>query len=180
MAQISKPDDDITDGGWLRSDNGSAVNLYQLVSDGTTTFIYDSSFGSPSPCTLALENLTDPSSASDHTISVSGRYQSSSSNIIFELFEGSNFRGGATGTLTNSFANYSYTLDTDEANDISDYTNLRIKLSASQGFSEVEITHAQFSVPDAGGGGDDGGADPYTTKLGNAEFTFRGLTDIGG
>ena len=177
MAQISKPDADITDGGWIRSDNGTNTNLYQLVSDGTTTYIYDSSFGSPSPCTLGLENLTDPSSASDHTISVSGRYQSSSSNIIFQLFEGATFRGGATGTLTNSFANYSYTLTSAEADAISDYTNLRIKLSASQGFSQVQISHAQFSVPDAGGGVEV--ADPYSTRLGNASFTLRGLINIG-
>ena len=180
MAQISKPDADITDGGWKRSDDDTNTNLYQLVSDGTTTYIYEGSAGSPTTCTLGLENLSDPSSSSSHTITVSGKYVDSASNVTFYILQGASIIGGGTGTLTTSFASYTYTLTASEADSISDYNDLRIRIGTNFAFDTTQVSHAQFSVPDAGGGGGDGGADPYTTKLGNAEFTFRGLTDIGG
>jgi len=183
MAQYGVPDSTVTGpASW------NTTPLWQQVNNGInggtpndSTHIEDSNFGSPSTCELGLENLTDPNSSSNHILRVRLKNTNSfSESMTFALYEGTTqiaSKNQSLGSAESVFSTYSLTLSAAEANNISDYTDLRVRLTPSTAFSYVQTSEVEFEIPDAGG---DGGADPYTTKLGNAGFTFRGSTRIGG
>jgi len=164
MAQYAVPDSTVTGPAswnttplWQQVDNG--------INGGTaddSTHIEDSNFGSPSTCELGLENLTDPSSSSDHILRIRLKNAAfSSESMTFALYQGSTQIASKTQSLSafeGSFSTYSLTLSSSEADNISDYTDLRVRLTPSTASSNVQTSEIELEVPDAGGGG--GGGEP--------------------
>lgn len=96
-------------------------------------FIFSANHPQNEYCEVKLTSLTDPLSSSNHTIYVRNRNTSTNFTIplTVDLYQSGTliasriFRNFATGYVTNAF-----TLTTTETNSITDYSNLRLRLTA--------------------------------------------------
>lgn len=151
MTQYARPDADLynsegwTSPAWSRIDEDCAS--------------YDGVFAqSPSKAdallTCTLSDVTDPSSSSSHTMRVRGYVNTNgTATIVISLYCGATtLIKQWTPAWTGSSAEYSYGLSSTEANNITDYTDLRVWFqfdytsgSRGQGF----IDCFQFECPDA-------------------------------
>lgn len=150
MAQFATPDADIHDGNWL--DDGGAATLFGHIVPGTpgsigagddATYVESDSAPSSSPVAFSLSDVEDPQSSSSHIMrwrrgkDASGGAQI---DLTVELRQG--YTGeGAQGTLIASvsdtdipdaFTTTSNTLSAGEADSITDYTDLQLRLVANQ------------------------------------------------
>tara|TARA_R110002020_G_scaffold362175_2_gene574562 strand:+ start:470 stop:1000 length:531 start_codon:yes stop_codon:yes gene_type:complete len=154
MTQYARPDADITsEGEW--SGNAETGSLYTEV-DETSANDSDVMEAGDSGCSgttieLRLSDVTDPQSASGHIVHWRARDDSNDSELTVKLMMGSTEIASQTNTLTGSFADYSDTLNSTQANNISDYTDLRLRFTftdsecmGSAGF----ISHAYVEFPD--------------------------------
>ena len=156
MPQIARPDADITDGAWTAE--GGPTDLFDCLDEVTpsdTDFIEDAA--NNTTCELGLTTLTDPAVATGHILRcrMKGEGSGGPERVQIALFEGATQRA-ISGNFTNrgSFADKSYTLTTGEADSITAYTDLRIKLISSNlgGGETMQVSHAEFEVPDVGAG----------------------------
>ena len=182
MVQIGRGDgSSATNGNW--SAGGGASSVSGAVSDINNTTLA-SLQGSPgsSEFTVGINDLTDPSTTNNHTIYISGSISTvGSKDFVLSLFEGSTRKASGTVSVTaTSATEYSTTLSSFT---ISDYTNLKLGVESDYDFLNMispRVHELWIEIPDAGGGGGGGGTTADSVKLGNAGFTFRGLTNIGG
>lgn len=149
MAQFARPNADIVDGGWFDQD-GSNVDMYkdidEVTADDSTTYIRSKNDPVISdPVALDLSDVTDPNSSSDHIV----RYRYSRNfvfgnpdpiDLLFELREGyvSEASQGTLiaskfhGNIGTSWTDGSFTLSAGEANSITDYSDLQIRILAME------------------------------------------------
>lgn len=142
MAQFARPDSDIVIGSWTE-DDGTTDALFGEIDEATRDDAdFDmsedlSAAGDTTVFACGLSNVTDPETGSSHTIRVALRKQGTAQmDATVELRQG--YTGeGAQGTLiatltqsalTTSFAEYTYTLSTAEADAITDYTDLQLRI----------------------------------------------------
>jgi len=114
---------------------------------------------------IGLETITDPLKSDGHVIKIRAREQGVGTNAPFLLVE-LNQGGGSPlailnitqGTLTTTFTEYQYVLTASEADSITDYADLEIRLEAScasgtcsagSARDAVEVSWLEFSVLDA-------------------------------
>lgn len=147
MPQFARPDSDITDGSWLNQ-AASNVNMFQSIDEDVSSpndsdWVESPSAPSSAAVAFGLSNITDPTSSSGHIMrmrrgkDIAGGAQI---NLTWELRQG--YTGeGAQGTLINSFSDTnipdSATTTTDtlsgaEADSITDYTDLQLRVVANQ------------------------------------------------
>lgn len=151
MPQFATPDADLHDGNWL-DEGGGAVDIFDGVAPDTPGSIgsgddtdYAESDLAPasSPVAFGLSNVEDPQSSSSHIMrwrrgkDAAGGAQI---DLTVELRQG--YTGEATlGTLINSFSDtnipdsfttQSDTLTAGEADSITDYTDLQLRMVANQ------------------------------------------------
>lgn len=150
MAQFARPDADIDVGTftatplWSKLDETPADDADEItdVTGADGTF-----------CEVRLSDITDPTSSSNHILRMRHkRGGTSNSTAKAELVQGTTVIA-STGnqTSTSVYQQVDITLSGAEADAITDYTDLRVRLhrvSGRQKYSWVE-----FEVPDAGGGG---------------------------
>ncbi len=158
MAQLLRPDADVADGSWTPT--GGPTDHYDCIEEATpndSEYLRDAAANST--CEIGIESGTDPAVSTGHILHVRmrGAGTGGPERVAIALFEGATQRA-VSGNFTNrsgSFADKSYTLTTGEADAITDYTNLTIKLIASNmgGGETVDVSQAYFEIPDAGGGG---------------------------
>jgi hypothetical protein len=129
--QYARPAADVTDGAWL-NELGSATHLYSSIDETTASdadYIYTMS---ASTCEVALGALNDPGVGSDHIV----RYRAKgdgSTDLIVTLRQGASTtiatwtEANASSTMTT----YEHTLTTGEADNITDYTDLRLRFEAA-------------------------------------------------
>lgn len=113
-----------------------------------------------------ISAIIDPSSSSNHTITVRARKTTStctSANsggadkyLIVVLKQGTTTKATANfsaSLLTSAWTDYTYTLSGAEADSISDYTTLRLNISCQTSGGGAarycSVTYSEFSVPDA-------------------------------
>ena len=159
MAQVyARPDSDVSDGRWVNS-AGNNTNLYSYIDESTVSdsdYIHvTDEWGSTDICTVGLGDVTDPSSASDHKFTVRVLETGGMDSIILTvtLLQGSTAIRAATITPSTSFGSVTTTLTSSEANAISDYTALRLKIQAhDQGGMGIvtKVSWAYFECPNAG------------------------------
>lgn len=150
MAQFAVPDADITDGAWL--DEGGGATLFGHIAPDTpgsigsgddTDYIESESAPASSAVAVGLSDVEDPQSSSGHIMrwrrgkDASGGAQI---DLTVELRQG--YTGeGAQGTLIASvsdtaipdtFTTTSNTLSAGEADAITDYTDLQLRMVANQ------------------------------------------------
>ena len=161
MAQFARPDGDISTGSW--TDEGTSFNdgslwtsIEETSEDSDTSYILDAAANTTSE--VSLTNVTDPAVGTGHILRAWMRSSGSGGpeRLVLALFEGATQRA-TSGNLSNRSGTYgevTYTLTAGEADAITAYTDLRIRLIASNqaGGEEVRVTQAEFEVPDVAAG----------------------------
>ena len=143
MAQILEVTSAVSWGPWV----GSISDL----TDTTDSTSIEAEEGSGSSYgEWHIENPTDPFASDNHTVTVRAREQLGSGAISIQLLQGSTVIRQSTGiSLTTSFANYGFTLSASEANSITNYSDLRIKVRPDSGYTGfIEVTRIEMSIPD--------------------------------
>lgn len=160
MAQIAVPTSTITTNNWSGNVNGSSLHLDidegVSTSDDATSYIYVNtmSFGSYT-CEVKFGSLTDPTVHTGHIL----RCRSIRNNIGTQtlgilLYQGATLIYNTTFNPTLSYATNTFTLSEAQAANITDYTDLRVRIQFSYtGGTSPFVSAVEFEVPDAGGGG---------------------------
>jgi len=159
MAQFARPDADTSAGNWSAS---SGSSLYAMVDDAVASSsssgdsdyitVTDSS-GSAEACTLRLSDVGDPGDHTATSVKLRAYTDSFYSSVTLNI----NLRDGTTSiksanfTPGTSFGAHTMSLSTTEAGNISDYTDLNIIITATDGFgmgSETRVSNIYFECPD--------------------------------
>lgn len=139
MPQLLVPDQDIVTTNWTKS--GGASAYYDAVDDGIADETYQIDTGTTgSAIELGFQdafNIKSPHfyatgvmKGSDRIrLNVRAKYQLGSGSMTFALFEGATQRATRTVTLSVTSTTYSDILTSTESNAISDYKNLRVKIT---------------------------------------------------
>lgn len=147
--QIGRPTSDMVVGGW------TPTPLYQQLNEtvpNDSTLVTSPSGTAPS-FQVKLSSLTNPQTTSGLVIrfraeSPGGSGAAEQANA--ELFQGSTLiaQTGLQSLSRTTFTEINHTLTSAEANSITDYTNLNIKIVTSKGSNEViKVSWMQFDVP---------------------------------
>jgi hypothetical protein len=162
MTQYARPDSNIDAGGWtddMAMDDASYTIIDQDP-EGTpdcSVYIKRADDGSDATAKFGLQNVTDPESASDHKVVVRAGgtvMMSAVPELTYALYQGASTQI-ATKTFRpadGSFANNTLTLSSTQANNITDYTDLRIWLTCGDegGMGDEDhVCQAWFECPDA-------------------------------
>ena len=155
MAQFARPDADTSAGSWSASSGSSLYAMLDETSASDSDYITVNDYGSGSACTLRLSDVADPS---DHTATsvvfrawTDSYYESVTINI--NLRQGSSSIKSQDFSASTSYASHTMTLSTSEAASISDYTELNVIITATDGMwmgSEARISHLYFTCPELG------------------------------
>ena len=157
MTQYARPDSDVSDGRWVNS-AGNNTNLYSYIDESTvddSDYIHvTDDWGSTDVCTVGLGDVTDPSSAALHKFTVRALETGGmgSVDLTVTLLQGSTTIRAASWQPGTTYAGVTTTLTASEANAISDYTDLRLKIQAfDQGGmgTQTKVSWAYFECPDA-------------------------------
>lgn len=151
MAQYGRPISDISTGGW-----GTTPLWSKLDDNDDADFITSSKNPSADTFENALTNtLSDPSSSSGHIIKARLRCdKSNNGTATMYLYQGTTLIAtySIPGNLATAFTTYSYTLTSTEANSITDYTALRIRVSANATANAYGYcAWTELEIPDASG-----------------------------
>ena len=163
MAQYARPDDDESVDNWTTS-GGSSSDLFEEIDEETANdsdHIEATDSGmSDEVAIFTLSDVTDPSSSADHKViyRVQGtdEMESGGPQITVQLLENSTSRASWTRTpSTSAITTYTETLTSTQADSITNYANLKLKvtLNAGAGGDTMYVYQAYFECPDAGGGG---------------------------
>lgn len=132
--QFAAPDSDVSNAG-----SWTTTNLFEKVDEATASdadFISSPSAPSNAACVLGLSNVTDPVSSTGHKLRVRYRKAAGSShqmNLTYRLLQGGTQIGTWTATdIGTSFTTGEQTLTGGEADSITDYSDLRVELSANK------------------------------------------------
>ncbi len=161
MAQFARPDSDVSAGGW--EPQGGPSTLWEAVdevSPSDTDYI-EALNGENITCELGLTTLTDPggsSSGADYHLRVrmQGTGSGGPERLMILLFEGATQRA-ASGNFASraAWTTQTYTLTAGEADAISNFADLRVKLTSSN-LAETEDMWAswvEFEIPSPPAGG---------------------------
>lgn len=145
MPQFARPDADVVDGAWLNN-LGSAIDMYlsiDEVSSDDSDFVESELNPSASAAAFGLSNVEDPQVSTGHIIRY--RYQKDAAggnqiDLTVELRQGY-VSEASLGTLIHSVVHTdipngwvagTFTLSSGEADSITDYADLQLRLSANQ------------------------------------------------
>ena len=160
MVQIARPDSDISAGSWTLEGSTAEGTIWESLdevsaNDGTD---YIESVGADHTCEVGLDNsITDPGGNTGYFLKcrIRGEGSGGPERCIISLFEGATQRA-ISGSFTEraAWGDKSYTLTTGEADSITAFTDLRIKLTSDNlgGGETMWVTQAFFEVPDVAGG----------------------------
>lgn len=156
MAQFARPDSDVSNAGawitaplWPNVDEVSANDADSIASPvGPVNAM----------CELGLSDVIDPRVGTGHIWRVrakrTGGVFDNAYTLKVDLMEGATVRATQThsiGTLE-TWTNFTRTLTAGEADAITDYTNLRVRLTADDAGSvlsdRVSVSFAELEVPD--------------------------------
>lgn len=151
MAQFGRPDSDVTKGAWTASTGSDLYAMLDEVSADAADYIILTNQTS-NTCEVGLSNVTDPVSSSNHIVRVRGR-RVGTVTLTAYLYQGTTQICTFSITLGTTDATTEYTLSGAEADAITDYTDLRIRLTgtASNAARFIYIVWAELSVPDVVG-----------------------------
>lgn len=156
MAQHARPDSDVSAGGWTAE--GGPSSLYDCLNESSPDDGDYIEATANATCELGLSEVTDPESGAGHVLRwrMQGNGSAAPERCRAYLYEGATLRAaGGLEVSRGAWATQEYTLDAAEADSITDYTNLSIKIDAlSLGEGETMwVSWAEFEVPDAPAGG---------------------------
>ena len=145
MPQFARPNADITDGNWL-NDAGSAVDLFASIDEVTpsdTDFIESGLAPSSDAVAMHLSDPEDPQSSTGHIIRWRrGKNTSGGAQIdlttqlrqgyVSEASQGTLITSQADNNIPDAFTTTSYTLSGAEADSITNYADLQLRIVANQ------------------------------------------------
>lgn len=172
MAQIVKPISTITIDSWQGTTDGinfgtdlhTYIDEFIASADDNGSYILISAFDPGTyTCEVKFDSLIDPAIHTGHTLrfrTIRGGFSNQTINI--SLYQGTTLIYSSAITATASYATSTFTLSEAQAANITDYTDLRVRISHAYDLSSSpRVSTVEFEVPDAGGGG--GGVVDTTT-----------------
>ncbi len=160
MAQFARPDSDVSTGGWEPQGSSAETTLWESldeVSANDGVDYIEALDGENITCEVGLSNVTDPGGNTGYFIrfTMQGTGSSGPERCNIELFEGATVRAD-TGSRTSrgAWGAEFYELTTGEADSITAFTDLRLRITSSNlaATEDMWVTQAFFEVPDATGG----------------------------
>lgn len=159
MAQFSRPDADDAIGVWTNS-AGTQVNLWSYVDEATADdadFVQNDAPAAGELCDLGLSTITDPQVSTGHVIRWRYRKNAAAGKSVQVTLK---LRQGATDIVTRTFSAISevwtqdnYTLTAAEADSITNYANLNVRLEGIQSGGgagrTVQVSWVELETPDA-------------------------------
>ncbi len=157
MAVFVRPDGDQSNGNW------ASAPLFEKIDEdpfNDTDFVQSENDPANDIFEVTLENQTDPASSSGHIVRYryqkgqSGGGQPGTINLIIGLYQSTTLIASAThSNISTGFVPNSFTLTGGEADNITDYNDLRIRFDADKSAgartSWAEISWAEFETPSA-------------------------------
>ena len=147
MPQFARPSADTYNGdGWTEDDN-TTVNMFQEIDEAAADdadFVRSPVTPTNDVVVFALSSVTDPALSTGHTLRVRNSADQASQETIdflFELRQGYTNEGAQgtliasttrTGVTTTTWTTTSYTLSGAEADAITDYTALFVRIRANK------------------------------------------------
>lgn len=134
MTQFARPDSDVTTNSWTASDAGSLFAAIDEVTPDDGVFILNGN-NSNDACEVGLSDVLDPQVGDG--LAVAYRYSKNAAggnarNITVELVQGTTVISGQTQTgITEVWTDGAWSLTPAEVGNITDYTDLRIRVTAS-------------------------------------------------
>ncbi len=162
MVQIARPDSDVSTGGWEPQGSTAETTLWESLDEVTAnddTDYIEALDGENITCEVGLDNsITDPGGNTGYFLRcrMQGNGSGGPERVSIALFEGAIQRAISANFVNRaSWADKFYELTTGEADAITAFTDLRIKItSSSLGATEdMWVTQAFFEVPDVVVGG---------------------------
>lgn len=160
MVQIARPDSDISAGSWTPEGSTAETTLWESIdevsaNDGVDYIEATDNF----TCEIGLDSsITDPGGNTGYFLRcrMQGNGSGGPERVQIVLFEGATQRA-ISGFFVNraSWVDKFYELTTGEADAITAFTDLRLKVIASNlgvAAESMWVTQAFFEVPDAAGG----------------------------
>ncbi len=149
MVQIAIPSATVSN-DWTVT--GSSAHEALQVCNGDTTKIDTVTQGDV--CNVNIDALTDPEVSTGHIIKITAQATGSGApeRITFKLFQSTTeiASSGSVAITRDSYNEFTYTLTGTEADNITDYSILRIEMTATVlGSETLDITCCSFEVPDA-------------------------------
>lgn len=154
MVQFARPDSTISAGLW--EPIGGPSTLWECmneVSANDSTDYIEALNGENTTCEIGLSSVTDPVSNVDHTLffRLQGTGSGPPERLSVQLFDGATLIAQLTNqTSRGVWATKQYTLTAAEADNITDYTDLRLKFISSNlaAAEDMWCTWAKLDVPD--------------------------------
>jgi hypothetical protein len=191
-AQIARPDSDITPGLWTFAGVPAPTSLFDAINETVgDDNDYITNPTDNTECMLGLSDLVDPNSSSGHIM----RWRDDDSagqgaNLSVNLYQGvTSIALSIQPCSSGTFGSHSYTLTANEANSITDYSDLRVVISSDAlQPSFVFVSWFEFEVPGVAGAGatalatgaaitfhsGDGSSTGVATVSGVGDFTVNG------
>ncbi len=161
MVQIARPDSDVSAGSWTLEGSSAESTIWESLDEVSANdgVDYIESLAGDHTCEVGLDNsITDPGGNLNYflRVRIQGNGSGGPERCIIALFEGATQRA-ISGNLTSraAWSLESYQLTTIEADAITAFTDLRIKLISDNlgGGETMWVTQAFFEVPDVVAGG---------------------------
>ena len=162
MVQIARPDSDISAGGWEPQGSTAETTLWESldeVSANDGVDYIEALDGENITCEVGLDSsITDPGGNTGYFLRcrMQGNGSGGPERVALALFEGATQRAASGDFVSRAaWADKFYELTTGEADSITAFTDLRIKITSSNlgATEDMWVTQAFFEVPDAAGGG---------------------------
>lgn len=155
MVQFSRPDSDITVGGW-NPNPVTPATLWDKIdetSPNDTDYISSGLSTNNDLAEVGLTDVVDPLDDTGHVMRFRARLGvgTIAASCTFALFQGTTQIKTQSQALTGTPTTYSFTLSSPEASGITDYNDLRFRFTATGiGFEEyIDVTWAELEVPEA-------------------------------
>jgi len=154
MAQFGRPISDVSIGPWT-DDAGGTTNLWAVLDDNTTTEYIEDLNGGNGTYQCNITSLTDPLVSTGHVIrfEMQGFGSGGAERCEVQLWQGVATQIATTGVKANrgGWGIKSYTLSGAEADAITDYTDLNLRIiSSNLGATEdMWCAWAELEIPDA-------------------------------
>lgn len=185
--QFGRPDSTISAGGWTAA---NAPTLHEATDEATPNgdTDYASKVGSTGTAELGLSDVTDPGASTGHKMRFtcsapngSGSGAGKTEKMKMELFQGAALIVSSGEQIcprgVGVYSTFETPLTVAQANLITDYTDLRLKITVTQieAVEEIRVTQVEFEVPDPG-------AAPPSQTVSQTEspVTASEIVDVGG
>lgn len=126
-ASLARPTSDVSAGSWTPSTGTSLAGVLDETTASDTDYITASG---TTPCTLALNPVTTPGAGTTKTVKVRA-WSPTNGSVTVELLQNTTVIASWTQALTTSATTYSFNLTSTQAGNITDYSVLRVRLTAA-------------------------------------------------